>query len=1546
MRIVRHFSIFMLAAAGISLPLQSQSAQPAVVANRITAPIDESNLVALRGNVHPMAQARFDRGVASSSMATGRMMLLLQRSAAQQQALTQYLADVQNPGSPSFHQWMTPAQYGAAFGISDSDLQTVESWLQAQGFKVENVPAARNAIQFSGTAGQVESAFHTLIHAFSVSGEAHYANVSDPQIPAALAAVVAGVTPLNDFHPKPHLVKGTGGHYDAAEHTIQPDLTLFSGSTPILFVDPADAATIYDTPNTNLNLNYTSGTTYDGTGVNIGLVGVSDLTLGDIANYRMAFLGETTTLNLPSVVVDGDDPGLNGGAVEALLDAEVSGGIAPKAKVYFYTSADGDLTSGLYNAVLRAIDDNVVSILSMSFGECEAGLGTSGNNFFFEEGQQAAAQGISFVVSAGDGGSAGCDDFNTETQAQYGLAASGMASTPWAIGVGGTDFDALPQSFSTYANATSSGSAPYYRTALKYIPENPWNDSTTVNTTIVNNIRSTNSAGLGNIIAGSGGVSVVYGKPSFQTSLTPADSARDVPDVSLFASNGFKHAVWVICSDNVTDGNPTSTYTDCQTSGGQLENGTTFEGAGGTSASAPAFAGMLALVSQAQGGARLGQADTIIYQLAKSKYATVFHDVTVGNNSVPCVSGSPNCGANGFLTGYNAGTGYDLATGLGSVDVKQMVTNWSSVALTSTATTMSLNGSTAAYTGVHGAAVNLAVGVTPTAATGAVAVIDTANETAGGTTSGPQNNGQLSIPLTSGAGTASYNGLPGGTYTVSARYGGDTSDASSSSTPISVTISPEASTTALQVNAYNGLTGSGISGLTTIPYGSLVVADAEITGTAEGTKTEGIATGSVTFADSGSTLGTANVSGDGNLASWPAPSALYVFPVGSHSVTAKYVGDASFNTSTSVAVAFTVVKAVTAMTGTAGVNTVNYTNPLTSATVTITTPYNLGVAPTGTVTMTANGSTVGTVSGLTVSIQGTSLSNLDWVLTGTGTINGALLAPGSNTVTLTYAGDGNYAATTTTLNITSSIGLGSFTLATGGNMTLVAGQSTPNTLSVTPAGGFYSSINFTCTSTGPVTCVAPEIPFVTGPGVVTSFVAVYTAIGGALGTYPVTVTGTDFSGRISASTTFNVTLTALPANAGISLTDDSGPMTINAGATNQTAVVIVTPTNGYVGNVNLTCAVTTNLANPTSPPTCTPGGVVSITGPGVAAPVSISTTSTTTAGAYTVTVTGTDASNAAITASTTIPLTITSPSAIALTNSGPVTMAAGATNQAVTVTVTPSNGYVGTVNLSCAVTTSLANPTSSPTCTPGAAVSITSTAAATSTVSISTTTTTTTGVYIVTVTGTDSTNATITGSTPIALTVSAPALPSISLTDSGNITVNPGATTGNTSTITVTPAGGFTGAVNMSCAISSSPSGATDLPTCAIGPVTISGTAAVTATLTVDTTAATSGALDLPLKKFFVAGGGGVLALVLFFGIPARRRGWRALFSLLAVIAVVGAIGCGGGGNSGGGGGGGGGDGGGGNAGTTAGAYTVTVTGADAATGKITSSVAVTVTVN
>jgi len=1415
MRLVRPLAVLLLAAAGISLPVQSQTPGASAPTNRIsriTAPIDEDNLVVLPGNTHPLAQARFDRGAAPASMSTGRIALVLERSAAQQQALTQYLEDVQNPSSPSFQKWLTPAEYGAAYGIGDSDLQTVESWLQGHGFKIEKVPQGRNVIEFSGTAGQIENAFHTSIHTLSVGGETHYANISDPQIPAALAPVVAGLGPLNDFRPKPEVVTGTGGHYDATTHRIEPNLTLFNGNTPILFVDPADAATIYDTPNTNLNGNYTSGTTWDGTGVTLGILGDSNIPLADVENYRLAFLGETSSnVNLPTVIVEGEDPGVNGDAIEALLDVEVSGGIAPKAKVYFYTSADSDVAYGLNNAMIRAIDDNAVSVLSMSFGECEAFLGTGGNAFMLEEARQAAAQGISWTVSAGDGGSAGCDNFDTESQAVYGLQVSGMASTPWNIAVGGTDFDVLPGSFATYANDSTSGSAPYYRTALKYIPENPWNDSTKVDTLLANNVSN------GNIVAGSGGVSSVYGKPAFQASLTPADNARDLPDVSLFASNGNKQAVWVICSDNVTDGDPSDTYIDCQTSGGQLESGTQFEGVGGTSASAPAFAGMLALVSQSQSGARLGQANTILYQLAKSKYATVFHDITVGNNSVPCANGSGNCGTNGFLTGYNTGTGYDLATGLGSVDVNQLIQNWGSVALTPTSTTFSINSSTAAYAGVHGAAVTFNAGVNPTAATGAVAVIDTANVTSGGTTSGPQSNGQLSIALTSGAGTTTWNGLPGGTYTVSGRYTGDTSDASSTSTPISVTISAETSTTSLQVNGYD-LNGNS-SLLTAIPYGHDVVADAQILGKAEGSSTEGVATGTVTYTDGSTTVGTATVRAAGNWATFPAPATPYVYAVGSHSLTAKYSGDPSFSASTSPAVAFTVIKASMSMTATEASATVNYNDVSDAATVSITTPYNIGVAPTGTVTMTGNGTTVGTISGLVSSV----VPSL-WVLKGTGAINGNLLAPGNNVVTLTYSGDANYAGTSTAANIESTIGLGSFTIANSGNVSQVAGETGTTAITVTPAGGFYSQISFACASSGPVTCSASPLT-VTGSAAMPGTVSISSALGAALGTYPVTVTGTDQTGKITASTSFNVTLTAVPAGAGIALSNN-GPITLTAGSTNSAVGITVSGTNGYIGIVNLTCAVTTSMSSPTSPPTCSAGGPVTV------------------------------------------------------------------------------NSAQGTVN----------------------------------NVTVTTTATTSAGTYSITVTGTDSTIATITANTQFTLTVNA--APAIALSDSGGITVSPGATSGNLSTIAVTPANGFTGQVNLTCALSNSPSGASDPPTCNIAPsVNITGTKAVTATLIVSTTGSTSGALDLPLKTFFLGGGGGVLALVVIFGIPARRRAWRALFSVLALVAIAGAIGCGGGGNSGGGGGGG-------NSGTTAGAYTITVTGTDAATGKVTSGVAVTLTVN
>ncbi|HEY6447595.1 MAG TPA: protease pro-enzyme activation domain-containing protein [Acidobacteriaceae bacterium] len=1086
----------------LSLPLAAQ------VPARVVAPIDETNLVTLKGNVHPLAQARFDRGAAPLATPTGHVLLLLQRSAAQQRALTQFLADVQNPSSPNYHKWLTPSQYGAQFGLSDTDMTTVKSWLQAHGFKVEKVAQARNVIQFSGNFGQIQSAFHTTIHTLEVNGAKHFANMSDPQIPAALAGVVAGVGPLNDFHPKPALAMGPPARFNTTTHTIEPTLTLFdTQGNPYLYVDPADAATIYDSPNKNLNVNDTSATIYDGTGVTIGIAGDSNPAVADMQNYRIAFLNETTP-NVATVIVDGNDPGPTGDGdeIEALLDTEVAGGLAPGAKIDFYTSANTDMTAGLFNAIFRALDDNAVSILNISFIGCETSQGTQGNQIVLETYEQAAAQGISVTVASGDSGSAACDDDNTETAAQNGLAVNGLASTPYNIAVGGTDYDVLGTSFTTYVQDSQggnqySGTSPYWETALGYIPEEPWNDSTYPNGTIATNTPLTQQ-GQTNIVGGGGGESTVYSKPAFQQSVTPADGARDLPDVSFLAANGLYGAVWVVCGDNYVDGQSTSdTSVDCQTSGGQFTQNSTFIGVGGTSAAAPAFAGMLALVSQSQGGARLGQVDPVLYQLAASAttYKSAFHDITTGNNSVVCASGSPNCGSNGFLTGYNAVAGYDRASGLGSVDVSNLIKSWSSVKLGATSTTLQLNGSTSAYSGVHGADVTFKVGVNPTSATGVVGIIDTANETAGGTASGPQNNGQIPIGLSGGTGTTQYNGLPGGSYTVSARYGGDTSNAASTSGAINVTISPEDSATSLQVNAYSAVTGNQFSSLGSIPYGSEIVADASITGAAEPNTTQGIATGTVSFLSGSNLLGTAAVTSE-NQASWPPLSnqAFKALDAASYSMTAKYSGDASYNASTSSPVTLTVAQAATT-TGATAVTPSISSSGSTTVNITITTPVNYGNLPGGSVNLTVGGTALTSIatSQMAVAVQGT-----NFVLTGGVTVSGSQLASGSNSVKVAYSGDTNYTGSSANVSITVTTGsAASFTVTSSGNITVNAGATTGNTatITVTPSGGFTGGVNMTCKVTtsitspnDPPTCTVSSPITITGTTAATSTLTVTT----------------------------------------------------------------------------------------------------------------------------------------------------------------------------------------------------------------------------------------------------------------------------------------------------------------------------------------------------------------------------------------------------------------------------------------------------------------------
>ena len=830
--------------AGLLLAVISLRGQTAAqsMQSRISGIVDDSSRVTLQGNLHPFARSQYDLGPAPVSMAADRLLLVLKRSKQQQADLETYLQSVQDANSPNYRKFLSPEEFGKRFGVGDADLQTIQTWLSGHGFKIDKVSAGRTTIELSGTVGQIENTFHTPIHHYMVGGKQYWANAADPQIPEALSPVVAGFASLGSLKPKAQFIRGPSGRYDSKTHTVTPTYTIGSANSGYyIFLGPADAATIYDTPNT-LNPNYT-GTAYDGTGVTIGIVGDSNIDLTQDTNYRATFglPAKTTT-----VVVDGVDPGENGDAVEAYLDTEVAAGIAPNANIILYTASDTSYQSGLFLAIARAIDDNQADILNVSFSACESQIGAAGNQFISELWEQAAAQGISVTVSTGDSGSAGCDNPNTETVAANGLAVNGISSTPYNIAVGGTDFDALyganfPVSFTNYVDVTNS--LPNHRSALKYIPEEPWNNSTEPNTSIAaNKPLSTLSGGSDNIVAAGGGLSTVYAMPAWQTGFGAA-GGRNVPDVSLLAGNGFYGAVWGICTDLDTDSTGTP-IADC--AAGATGSNFNLTGVGGTSAAAPAFAGMLALAKQ-KAGSRLGQADTVLYKLANSKYATVFHDVTAGDNSVNCTAATLNCAANpltyDFLTGYNAATGYDEASGLGSVDATQMLNNWAAAGLASTTSSLKLNGAATALTITHGQSVTVSATVTSGTGTpsGDVALVDNLSAA-----TLPNNESIALFTLAGGTATGTTTALPGGTYQVSAHYGGSSTFADSDSNAIPVTVGAESSSTKLNVAGYyDPATGNPSA---TPYYGLIYVFDAQPYGnSASAASPNGIATGTITF---------------------------------------------------------------------------------------------------------------------------------------------------------------------------------------------------------------------------------------------------------------------------------------------------------------------------------------------------------------------------------------------------------------------------------------------------------------------------------------------------------------------------------------------------------------------------------------------------------------------------------------------------------------------------------------------------------------------------
>lgn len=739
------------------LPLLASTLCLAQQPDRVASTIDSSQMVALTGNVHGLAQPRFDLGRADGSGVLYGVTLAFQPSSAQQTDLNNLLVQQQDRSSPNYHKWLTPTEFADRFGMTRNDINRVQAWLESRGFTVTSVAHSRNQISFDGTVAQVEAAFRTEIHNYLVDGDVHLANATNPSVPAALAGSVFAVGNLHNFSPKPRAKFRTRSANGADPHFTSH----LSGDH---FLTPGDFATIYNLP---------AG--LDGTGQTIAVVGQSTVSASDLANFRSA---AGLAAKAPQYVLypsTSTATRCSGDERESDLDLEWSGGVAKNADIIFVyaglvgTDSCSSRFNSVWNALQQAVDTNVAPVISTSYGACEVANGEAFDDTVQGWAREANAQGQTIMASSGDSGAADCDP-DTVDSATQGLAVDVPAAIPEVTGMGGTEFDAdNPNGGTAVTGGNAAGDPPYWSgttggadaisSALTYIPETSWND------TLKNNSLS----------ASGGGASLYFSKPTWQASDGIAGTTRDVPDLALNASPD--HDPYLFCSEDGQGGTIVATCTS-----GFREANTDLTAVGGTSCAAPTFSAIVALLNESLGSTGLGNINPTLYGLAAST-PTAFHDVTTGNNKVPCTSGTVDCPSGTTEYGFSAGVGYDQVTGLGSVNASTLFTAWaasrtgSSITITPSATNINV-----------GTSVSFAVTVKPVTSVGTVSfsTLNSGTTTVLGTAA-------LNIPYSpsnpnTGTATFATTALPGGSNSVTATYEGDTSDKTATSAPAAVTV--------------------------------------------------------------------------------------------------------------------------------------------------------------------------------------------------------------------------------------------------------------------------------------------------------------------------------------------------------------------------------------------------------------------------------------------------------------------------------------------------------------------------------------------------------------------------------------------------------------------------------------------------------------------------------------------------------------------------------------------------------------------------------------
>jgi subtilase family serine protease len=816
-----------LLAIGMTLPAIAQQA------DRVSPGAELTERVSLADHQPAWATASRDLGRVSGDTPLAYLRLTLARAPQQEAAFQQLLRDQQDPHSARYHQWWTPETLGAAFGPTPHDLAAVESWLTVQGFAVDRVAHSRMFVVFHGSAAQAEAAFHTQLHYFSTVHGRQIALAAPPQIPAALAPIITSIQGLasRPLHPGVHTKPGYSTCYD---HQCYK------------FVAPADFATIY-----NLNPIYAGSVT--GSGQTIAIVGRAQVWSYDITEFEgdTGVPSATPTLVVPPNGVmppapntSTSDP-VNDDQTEATLDVERSYGTAPTATVDLVASLSTQTEDGVDIAKDYVIDDFSTlhaSIMTNSFGICEADVSASSIRADDALFQQGAAEGISSIGISGDAGAAGCDSYNSTPPSNQILSPNALCASGYVTCVGGTRFDDS-NDLSAYWSSTNS---PTLGSALSYIPEGAWNEPL-------------DSDNVSQASASGGGVSGVIATPSWQTGTgVPGTAGRYTPDIAFTAA---EH----------------DAYYGCYAAGAGNCGENYFEYFFGTSAGAPSMAGIVALLDQKLGGAQ-GNLNPTLYLLAALDGSTVYHDTTIATSGVincsltlpsMCNNSTPGpVGLNGGLSGYELATGFDLVTGWGSINAANLLGDWSSAAPTSTTTTLTVAPSTSFAAGTTA---TLSATVTASSGTPAGSVTFVTDGFVIGTAS--LKSGTASV-------TANTRGIAPGKYPVVAQYSGAAADSPSNSTSVTVTVTKAAS-------AIN---------LTASP--TTVTPPAKVTLSATVSSPDGTPAGTVNFYYGSLSLGSASLAG-GKASLAEGTGGI---PAGTYGIHAVYNGNSSISGSTSATV--------------------------------------------------------------------------------------------------------------------------------------------------------------------------------------------------------------------------------------------------------------------------------------------------------------------------------------------------------------------------------------------------------------------------------------------------------------------------------------------------------------------------------------------------------------------------------------------------------------------------------------------------------------------